>query len=287
VSFKAVQRGLLLCLTIVVCFLRYGLLRLALALQRRTVTPQDRAMWMQQSNRLVIQAMGIRLRVEGPVPRHGTRRATRHATRHPASYPTLIAANHLSYLDIVIASAAIPCAFVAKHEIADWPIFGSLGTLGGSIFIDRASRVSAWDTVDRMAQRLLDGVPVLLFPEGTSTDGSEVLRFHSTLFAPAIELGLPVTPLAIFYVPDNPKSSAPKGSGLKEKDLCWYGDDLFFPHLLRVLGVDGFTAVVRFGEPEHFADRRTAAWRSHDAVAELRIQSAAQIRKPEIVAASP
>ncbi len=259
-SLKAVQRGLLLVLTIVISFLRYGLLRLALAFQRRTVTPQDRAVWMQQCNRLVIRAMGIRCIVEGPVPES----------------PTLIASNHLSYLDIVIASAAIPCAFVAKHEIADWPIFGSLGTLGGSIFIDRASRVSAWDTVDRMSMRLLDGVPVLFFPEGTSTDGSEVIRFHSTLFEPAIELGIAVTPLAIFYLPNKPKSSAQEASELEEKDLCWYGDDLFFPHLLRVLGVDGFTAVVRFGEPEHFADRQTAAWRSHDAVAQLRIQSAAQ-----------
>ena len=260
-SLKAVQRGLLLCLTIVVSFLRYGLLRLAVAFKGRSVMPYERAIWMQQSNRLVIQAMGIRLRVEGPVPRH----------------PTLIAANHLSYLDIVIASAAIPCAFVAKHEIAEWPIFGSLGTLGGSIFIDRASRVSAWDAVDRMAQRLSDGIPVLFFPEGTSTDGSEVIRFHSTLFAPAVELAIQVTPLAIFYVPDNSKSTqAQKGSGLKEKDLCWYGDDLFFPHLLRVLGVEGFTAVLRFGQPELFADRQTAAWRTHDAVAQLRNDSTAK-----------
>jgi 1-acyl-sn-glycerol-3-phosphate acyltransferase len=258
VSFKAVQRGLLLSLTIAVCFLRYGLLRLSLALRGRVITPADRAAWMQQCNRLVVRAMGIRCVVEGAIPEH----------------PTLIAANHLSYLDIVIASAAIPCAFVAKHEIAEWPIFGPLGTIGGSIFIDRASRVSAWDAVDRMARRLSDGVPVLFFPEGTSTDGSEVIRFHSTLFAPAIERALPVTPLAIFYVPNASRSKPPAvESKLKEKDLCWYGDDLFFPHLLRVLGVDGFTAVLRFGQPEHFADRQVAAWRTHDAVAQLRMPS--------------
>ena len=254
-SLRAAQRGLVLILAIIICFLRYGLLRLAVALRGRTITPLDRAAWMQRSNRLVIAAMGIRCHVEGPVP-----------TR-----PTLIAANHLSYLDIVIASAAIPCAFVAKHEIASWPVFGRLGTLGGTIFLDRASRISAWDAVDRMAERLSDGVPVLFFPEGTSTDGSEVIRFHSTLFASAIELGLPVTPLAIFYAPKGSQiTEAGQGSGIKEKDLCWFGDDLFYPHLLRVLGVNGFTAVVRFGEPELFVDRQAAAWRTHDAVAQLR-----------------
>jgi len=229
---------------------------MAAALQGRTVTPRERAAWMQQCNRLVIASMGIRCRVEGTLPQDAT----------------LIAANHLSYLDIVIASAAIPCAFVAKHEIAGWPVFGSLGTLGGTIFLDRASRISAWDAVDRMAQRLSQRVPVLFFPEGTSTDGSEVIRFHSTLFEPAIELGLPVTPLAIFYLPHDRNSSTRKGSELQEKDLCWYGDDLFFPHLLRVLGVEGFTATLRFGQPEHFADRQTAAWRTHDAVATLRAE---------------
>jgi 1-acyl-sn-glycerol-3-phosphate acyltransferase len=250
---------MMLILTIAVAFLRYGLLRLSMAFQRRAITPQDRAAWMQQCNRLAVRAMGIRYRVEGL----------------PPTSPTLIAGNHLSYLDIVIASAAVSCAFVSKHEIAGWPVFGKMGTIGGSIFLDRTSRKSAWETVDRMAERLGSGVPVLFFPEGTSTDGSEVIRFHSTLFAAAIETELPVTPLAIFYVPNKTGSStgssrAGKGSELEESDLCWYGDDLFFPHLLRLLGVEGFTAVLRFGSPEYFVDRQVAAWRTQDAVAQLR-----------------
>jgi 1-acyl-sn-glycerol-3-phosphate acyltransferase len=133
--------------------------------------------------------------------------------------------------------------------------------MGGAIFVDRSSRASAWDTAEEMTQRLAANVPVVLFPEGTSTDGSDLQRFHSTLFAPAVEAEAPVIPAAVFY--------EMKGAGT-ERDLCWFGDDAFLPHLLRVLHVEGFTAVIRFGNPEIYPDRQTAAWRSHDAVSAMR-----------------
>ena len=195
--------------------------------------------------RVVLPAMGVHYRVEGQSP----------------AGSMLIVANHLSYLDIAIASAALPCAFVAKQEIGSWPFFGALAKMGGAIFVDRGSRGSAWQTAEEMVLRLAEGVPVVLFPEGTSTDGSEVIRFHSTLFAPAVEGRLPVAPAAIYY--------ELRGAGT-ERDLCWFDDETFLPHLLRVLEVEGFTAVVRFGTPEVFPDRQTAAWRSHDAVETMR-----------------
>jgi len=248
VNWRAARRGIVLILSLGFCFLYFGWMRLRAALGGRRLTELDRAKWMCFSGRVVLPAMGIHYRVEGVVP----------------AGSTLIAANHLSYLDIVIASAAVPCAFVGKKEIAHWPGFGVLGTLGGTIFLDRASRASAWETADRMAMRLADGVPVLLFPEGTSTDGSEVTRFHSTLFAPAVEGHLRVTPAAIFYEPHK--------AGVAERDVCWFGDEPFLPHLLQVLGLEDFTAVVRFGTPEVYPDRQTAAWRCHDAVAAMRAQ---------------
>jgi 1-acyl-sn-glycerol-3-phosphate acyltransferase len=209
------------------------------------ITPRQRAQWMHFCGRIVLAAMGVRYRVEGI----------------PPAGPTLIVANHLSYLDIAICSAALPCAFVAKHEIAGWPGFGALAAIGGAIFVNRESRTSAWETAGAMAERLSAGVPVMFFPEGTSTDGSEVLRFHSTLFEPAVEGGLQVTPAAVVYEAHGDAT---------ERDLCWFGDDAFLPHLLRVLEVKGFSAVVRFGAPETYPDRKAAAWRSHDAVTGLR-----------------
>lgn len=248
-SWRAAYRGIILVLSLLFCYLRFGWVRMWSGLRGRPVSPMQRAEWMHFCGRIVLAAIGIRYRVEGELP----------------TGATLIVANHLSYLDIAICSAAVPSAFVAKHEIAEWPGFGRLARLGGTIFVDRVSRISAWEVADRMGLRLAERVPVLLFPEGTSTDGSEVIRFHPTLFAPAVEGGLTVTPAAIFYEPHE--------AGKEERDLCWFGDELFFPHLLRVLGVAGFNAVVRFGIPEVYPDRKTAAWRSHDAVAHMREQS--------------
>jgi 1-acyl-sn-glycerol-3-phosphate acyltransferase len=242
VSWRAAWRGTLLVISLSICFLRFGWVRLMAALRGRQVSPFERAEWMQFCGRWVLAALGINYRVEGGLPQGAT----------------VIVANHLSYLDIVIASAAAPCVFVAKRDVAEWPVFGILARLGGTIFLDRESRVSAWDAADAMVSRLRQGVPVMFFPEGTSTDGSDMLRFHSTLFAAAIETGRPVTPAAIFY--------EPHGAGIAERDVCWFGDDTFLPHLLQVLGLRGFTAVVRFETPEVYPDRRTAAWRSHDAV---------------------
>lgn len=226
--------------------MRFFFTWLSARIRRRPVTQQQRAEWMHFCGLIVLKAIGIQYRVEGEIP----------------AGAVLIAANHLSYLDIVIFSAAVPSLFVAKDEIASWPAFGTLSRLGGTIYVDRESRLSAWDAAETMALRLAENVPVLFFPEGTSTDGSEVLRFHSTLFEAAVESGLPVVPAAVFY--------EPVGGAAQERDLCWFGDDLFLSHLKQVLELDGFLAVVRFGDAEVFPDRRAAAWRSHDAVARLR-----------------
>ena len=90
----------------------------------------------------------------------------------------LVVANHLSYLDIVILSAAMPCFFVAKAEIDKWPYFGKAARVGGTMFIDRSSLASAERVAAMIGERLKLPVPVLFFPEGTSTDGT-MLRFHS------------------------------------------------------------------------------------------------------------
>jgi 1-acyl-sn-glycerol-3-phosphate acyltransferase len=248
VSWRAARRGLVLALSLLFCYSKFGWVSVYAAVRGRAVMPPERAEWMHFCGRMVLAAMGIRYRVEGDLP----------------AGPALYASNHLSYLDIAIASAAAPFAFVAKREIAGWPGFGVLARIGGAIFLDRVSRVSAWDAADRMAERLAEGVSVMFFPEGTSTDGREVHRFHSTLFAPAVEAGWTVVPVAIFY--------QPHGGDETERDVCWFGDESFLPHLKHVLGLKGFDAVIRFGKAESYPDRRTAAWRSHDAVETMRKQ---------------
>ena len=97
-------------------------------------------------------------------------------------------------------------------------------------------------------------VPVLLFPEGTSTDGAQLLRFHSRLIDPATAAGAPITAAGIRYVIEG---------GVEERELCWYGDEEFVTHLWKVLGVAGFSAQLRFGEPKIYTDRRVAAEQTH------------------------
>ena len=195
----------------------------------------------------MLKSLGIRSVVEGVPPKHG-----------------LVVSNHLSYLDIVILSATImPCFFVAKIEIGGWPFFGKAGRAGGTIFVDRSSRESAESVAEQMKERLLMPIPipVLLFPEGTSTDGSQVIRFHSRLIDPATSLGVPITTACVRYI---------LPSGMEERELCWYGDETFVNHLWKVLGVTGYVADVQFGEPRIYTDRRVAADETHDEITAMR-----------------
>ena len=200
---------------------------------RGPLSLERRALWLRATCKRVLGALGIRYRIEGQPPVRG-----------------VVVANHLSYLDIVILSAAMPCFFVAKMEIRRWPFFGKAARVGGTLFIERSSLASAEKVASLISARLELAVPVLFFPEGTSTDGTSVHRFHSRLFEPAVRAGATVTAAAIKYKLDD---------GSEERDLCWYGDDAFLPHLWKTLGTDGFTAEVSFGEPRIYAHRRAAA----------------------------
>jgi 1-acyl-sn-glycerol-3-phosphate acyltransferase len=192
----------------------------------------------------MLASLGIRYKVVGQPPTHG-----------------LVVSNHLSYLDILILAAAMPCFFVSKMEISHWPFFGKAGRAGGTIFLDRSSLASANAVAGQMRERLELPIPVLLFPEGTSSDGSRVLRFHSRLLDPAIKCGAPITAAALRYTIDG---------GVEEKELCWFGSAAFLPHLWKALDTPGFSARVRFGQPKVYADRRAAAAATHAEVTAMR-----------------
>ena len=173
----------------------------------------------------------------------------------------LIVSNHLSFLDIAVYAAVMPCVFVAKREVRNWPAFGFFARCGGTVFIDRSSRNGAEEAARQIMNVLRTGVPVLLFPEGTSTDGSVVLRFHPSLLEPAIQLGAPITPAAIGYqVP-----------GAAERDLCYYGDIHFVPSLLETLGRREINTRVEFyPQRDVYAERKAAAAELREKVIALR-----------------
>jgi 1-acyl-sn-glycerol-3-phosphate acyltransferase len=210
----------------------------------------DRALWLQQSARSVLASVEVRLSVEGTAPARG-----------------LVVSNHLSYLDIAAYAAAMPCAFVSKIEVSRWPVFGLTARVGGTLFLDRGRRSSAEAVALEIAGRLSLSIPILLFPEGTSTNGLRLLRFHPTLFEPAVAAAAPITAAAIRY----------RAADIPERDLCWFGDDAFLKHLWKTLGVRGLHAELRFGEPRTYPDRRAAAGAAQADVERMRANEAGVI----------
>lgn len=114
----------------------------------------------------------------------------------------LLVSNHVSWTDIVVIASRFPAVFVAKSEIRNWPLVGTLCHRAGTVFIERGSHSSARDTNRRLQSSLADG-PVAVFPEGTTTHGDRVGHFHSALFQPVIDAQGTVQPLAIRYLDEH------------------------------------------------------------------------------------
>jgi 1-acyl-sn-glycerol-3-phosphate acyltransferase len=174
----------------------------------------------------------------------------------------LIASNHLSYLDILVYSAIAPCAFVSKLEVRAWPAVGWIATLAGTIYVDRSRRTETHTIQPEIQAALSCGLRLLLFPEGTSTDGSGLLPFHSSLFQPAVDLQAPVSAASIAYaVPD----------GNAGTEACYWGTMSLFPHLINLLGKHSVTATVSFSSDSfRFSDRKQAALKMQEEVERLR-----------------
>jgi lyso-ornithine lipid O-acyltransferase len=167
----------------------------------------------------------------------------------------LMVANHTSYFDILVFSAAARLSFVAKHEVAKWPLFGTLARLQETVFIERDRRSQTLEARDMIRKRLLEGDALVLFPEGTSDDGNKVLSFKSALLGAAeLELGtdmqgrvrhVPVQPVSIAYVG---LYGLPMSRDVRPL-IAWYGDMDLVPHLWEALKAGPIEAVVEFHQP--------------------------------------
>jgi 1-acyl-sn-glycerol-3-phosphate acyltransferase len=166
--------------------------------------------------------------------------------------PLLLAGNHVSWLDITVLSAVLPVSFVAKREVASWPVFGLFAKLQRSVFVDRERRSLTAETAAEMAGRLGRGDVLMLFAEGTSSDHNRVLPFRTALIgaARATIAGegaatVWVQPVSIAYTRWN---GLPVGRRERPR-IAWYGDMDLGPHLWRVLKEGRIDAVVSFGTP--------------------------------------
>ncbi len=168
--------------------------------------------------------------------------------------PVMVVANHASYLDIITLGALLPCSFVSKSEVRHWPVFGWMAVQQRTIFIERDPRKAAHH-LGEMKARLEQGACLVLFPEGTSTDGGRVLPFKSSLFqAASIEFPetgeIEVQPVSIAY---SRLDGMPMGRALRPY-YTWYGDMDLAPHLIDWLGLGSLGIDVVFHEPVRLSE---------------------------------
>ncbi|MBI1238044.1 MAG: 1-acyl-sn-glycerol-3-phosphate acyltransferase [Alphaproteobacteria bacterium] len=195
-------------------------------------------------HRLVCRLCGIRVQVIGtPVKDTGV----------------LIAANHTSWLDIPVIGSTRPLSFVAKREVGTWPLFSTLAKLSGSIFVDRSRRTKAVEQRDQVQERLAAGDAIVLFPEGTSSDGNRVLPFNSALLGAAqfkvkdqngVYKDVPVQPVTVAYVR---VQGLPMGREYRPF-FAWYGDMELVPHLWEAFCLGPIDVVVEFHEPMRISE---------------------------------
>jgi 1-acyl-sn-glycerol-3-phosphate acyltransferase len=211
---------------------------------RRAPTLQERAEWLTDACRGVLASLDVRVSVDGTMPPSG-----------------LIVSNHLSYLDILCYSSIAPCIFVSKSEVRGWPVFGRLATNGGTIYVDRKSKADAHRVASEIEAALRSGIRVVLFPEGTSSGGDNVLPFHAPLLESAVRAGVPITPACVGY--------EIKGGDARQ-DVCYWGEMTFATHFLGILGKGKIQASVEIGNSRtDLDDRKKAAKVLHEEVSQL------------------
>jgi 1-acyl-sn-glycerol-3-phosphate acyltransferase len=209
--------------------------------------PTTRALWLQRHSRRVLKIFNLEARAYGPVPTSG-----------------LLVSNHLGYLDIFVLASLAPIVFVAKREIKFWPVIGWLTQMGGTLFVDRERRAHVGQVNDEIKSALDQGALVVLFPEGGSSNGQTVLPFKSSLLEPAVQPAHPLSVSAIQYTIED-------GDVIRE--VCYWGDHTFFPHLLNLLGKRAVRATVRFAPVQRTgADRKQLAVQLREEILKLKTE---------------
>lgn len=181
-------------------------------------TARERALLLRDAARRVLELHGVRVEAAGPLPLG----------------PAMLVANHVSWLDPLVVAGLLPCAPVSKMEVARWPVVGAIARELGVVFVSRGDARAGAVALRAAGEALARGVNVLNFPEGTTTDGHEVLPFRAGMFGLAVRLGIPVVPLAIRYDPAS---------------LAWVADQTFLPHYLAFAARRRARVRVRLGTP--------------------------------------
>ena len=184
----------------------------------------------------------------------------------------LFVSNHVSWVDIVVIGSVAPVAFVAKREVASWPLVGITAKMQRTVFVDRGRRHQTGDAVGEIVKRVASGTSVVLFAEGTSSDGNRVLPFRSALLG-AIEDqsgggSILMQPMAITYIRQH---GLPMGRQHRPL-VAWYGDLDFMPHIKAFIERGAVDALVTYGDPvpaDRDIDRKAMSKRLEETVRDL------------------
>lgn len=232
--------------SIVVALIGYGVAELVVT---QPTSRKDRARWNRRFCRRIVRALGILVTVEGAFPESG-----------------VLITNHQTYMDITVLASLLPCVFVSKAEIAQWPIVGWMTKMAGTVFVERGRGGSAAAASVGMMAATGAGVPVIFFPEGTTSDGSSLLPFRGGLLAEARIAGLPVTIGVLHYT-----VAGPAGASVTD-DVAYWGDRGLMEHVARFLTLEGLQVAVRFAEsplPFQSGERKAAAAEAREAMLRL------------------
>ncbi|MBS1793572.1 MAG: 1-acyl-sn-glycerol-3-phosphate acyltransferase [Acidobacteria bacterium] len=176
--------------------------------------------------------------------------------------PFFLVCNHLSYADIPALRHVVEGVFVAKGEIRNWFLAGRMVGDMGNIFIDRQNHRDIPRAGREIIEKLDEGEGVIIFPEGTSTKGEEVLPFNSSFLEFAARTDLPVSYCSITY-------QTPIGEIPASEAVCWWDDTVFINHMFRYFSVSEYKAIINFGdEPVANPNRKKLARELHDKVVE-------------------
>jgi 1-acyl-sn-glycerol-3-phosphate acyltransferase len=216
------------------------------------VSPKNRtiarAAWLHRACIRHIKIYSCTVSFSGPVPKTG-----------------LLVSNHLSYLDILVIASITPAVFVSKSEVRQWPVIGWLTSLAGTIFIQRERRTQVGPINHQILATMDAGALIVVFPEGTSTNSEEVLPFRSPLLEPVTKGHHPISVGYLHYELDG---------GDARNEVCYWGDQSFFPHAVNLLGKKRVRATMRFGTFQRTTDdRKELALQLRKAVLKLKAEN--------------
>lgn len=241
---KPTSQRLLRAAGVVLAFIAGFLLTASITFLLKPLAPERATRRIYRAKRLwcrvLLRILGVRVRQQGQV----------------MPSPGLVVSNHVSWLDIIVLGAQGDLNFVSKHEVAEWPVVGYLASHTGTLFLRRGNRDSSREILDAMTRRLLLGEYMVFFPEGTSTTGTSVLRFHNRLFQAALDAGVDVQAVSLSY-----REAA-------TTVVPFVGDDEFLPHLWQVLALPDIPVDLSWCDPvpPENQDRKSLASLTHTQV---------------------